>query len=232
MKSRTPGRMTAATLVALALAVSACSGGGGTAEGTPADVLAAAKQTLDDTTGVRLRLETPELPKGVSGVVKADGIANHQPAFEGSIDIVYSGFTATVPVTAVDGVVYAILPFTKKYVEVDPSDYGAPDPAALMDPTSGVSSWLTAATDIVKGDQVRDGADVLTSYHGTLAGSSVVSAIPSADDKGAFDATFTIDQDGKLRTASLTGAFYKGKPELTYNVTFTEYRTQKDIKAP
>ena len=221
-----------AVALAAALLTSGCSRDGGGAKVPPAQAMAEAKQALDETPGVHLSLVTPALPDGVSGVVKADGIANHQPAFEGTIDLIISGFTGTVPVTSVGGVVYAILPFTKKYVEVNPADYGAPDPANLMDPDNGVSSWLTGATEVVQGDQVRDGSDVLTSYHGTLAGSVVVKAIPSADSASAFEATFTLDTDGVLRSASLTGVFYKGKPPLTYVVTLTQYATQKDITAP
>jgi len=227
-------RLLAAVALAAVSTLAGCSGSDNSSgdEPSPVEVMAVAKQQLDETSGVRLHLQTPELPKEISGVVKADGIANHQPAFEGTIDLVYSGFTGTVPVISVDGVVHAILPFTDKYVEVNPSEYGAPDPAALMDPATGVSSWLTEATDLELGNRVRDGSDLLTSYDGTLAGSSVVAAIPSADGTGQFDARFTVDDDGRLRTASLTGLFYKGKPELTYNVTFTEYDTEKDITAP
>jgi len=226
-------RVLAATVIAVGLVSSGCGKDEPSAtDKTPEQVMAFAKQQLDDTPGVHLHLETPSLPEEISGVVKADGTANHQPAFEGSIDLVYSGFTGTVPVVSVDGVVWAILPFTTKYAPVKPGEYGAPDPATLMDPAKGVSPWLTAATGLVKGDQVRDGSDVLTSYAGTLAGTSVASALPSAGGQGVFDATFTIDGDGRLRTASLTGPFYKGKPELTYNVTFTLYDTEKDITAP
>jgi lipoprotein LprG len=225
-------RPLAAVLVPLLIALTSCGDDGGKGDGAPDDVLATAKKTLDDTSGVHLVLETPEMPKGVSGVTKADGIANHQPAFEGSIDLVYSGIEATVKLTAVDGLVYAVLPFTTKYNEVDPKDYNAPDPAALMATEGGISSWLTEATDVQKGEQTRDGNDVLTTYTGTLAGSAVVSAIPSANEKSEFDATFTIDDEGKLRTASVTGEFYKGDPELTYDVTFTEYGTEKEITKP
>jgi lipoprotein LprG len=215
------------------LLLAGCSSDGSASdEASPEQVLAQAKKSLDETSGVHLRLETPGLPEDVSGVVEADGIANHQPAFEGEIDLVYSGFTGTVPVTSVDGVVWAVLPFTKAYVQVDPAEYGAPDPAALMDPDSGVSAWLTAATDVEEGKAVRDGADVLSSYEGVLAGTAVAATIPSADETDEFATTFSIDEDGRLRTASLTGAFYKGKPELTYEVTLTEYGTAKDITKP
>jgi len=222
----------AAALAAVLLTTGCSSEDGGSTQVTPEQAMADAKKALDETSGVHLELVTPALPEGVSGVVKADGIANHQPAFEGSIDLVYSGFTGNVPVISVDGVVYAILPFTDKYAEVIPADYGAPDPAALIDPDTGVSSWLTAATGLEEGNQVRDGGDVLTSYHGKLPGSAVVAVIPSADASGDFDATFTLDGDGRLRSASVTGVFYKGKPSLTYVVTITEYATEKDISAP
>jgi lipoprotein LprG len=223
--------------VALALSfvmagTTGCSQDGGAGDGDPDTVLKAAQDKLDATSGVRLQLETPGLPDGVAGVAGADGIATHQPAFKGEIDIVYSGFTGTVPVTSVDGTVYAVLPFTLDYAEIDPAEYGAPDPATLMDPESGVSSWLTAATDMEKGDQVRDGDDVLTSYDGTLAGSIVAAAIPSADEEAEFDASFSIDEDGRLRTASVSGPFYAGEPELTYDITFTEYGTDEEISAP
>lgn len=225
-------RVLAPLALATALVLAGCSGpgGSGAAKPTPDEVLAKAKQLLDDTSGVRLQLETPQLPKEISGVVKADGIATHQPAFEGTIDLLYSGFTGTVPVTAVDGMVCAVLPFTEDYVDVDPAEYGAPDPAALMDPDSGVSPWLTATAEVEEGAQVRDGADVLSTFDGTLGGRAVASAIPSADRSADFDATFSIDEDGRLRTASVTGPFYQGKPELTYDVTFTEYGTEKDIQ--
>jgi lipoprotein LprG len=225
-------RSLAPLAVVTAMLLTGCSGSNGSTaeEPSPAEVLAQAKQLLDDTPGVRLRLETPKLPQEVSGVVKADGIATHQPAFEGTIDLLYSGFTGTVPVTAVDGGVCAVLPFTEEFVDVDPGEYGAPDPAALMDPDAGVSAWLTATTDLEEGAQVRDGADVLSTFDGTLGGRAVASAIPSADGSADFDASFSIDDEGRLRTASVTGPFYKGKPELTYDVTFTEYGTEKDIQ--
>jgi lipoprotein LprG len=225
-------RALAAALVPLLIAVGACSGGGGKGDGKPGDVLASAKKALDSTSGVRLQLTTPQMPKGVSGVTKADGIATHDPAFMGDIDIVYSGLKVSIKVIATGGVVYAVLPYTTKYVEVTPSDYNAPDPAGLMDPDAGISGWLTKATDVAKDKSVRDGNEVLTSYTGKLNGAAIVSAIPSADDKGSYDAIFTIDSKGRLRKATVTGAFYKGKPKLTYDVTITDYGTKKDIKAP
>jgi len=215
-----------------------CSGDGGgdtadKAESDPAQVLADAKAALDETPGVRLVLSTPALPDGVSGVTKAEGIGTHQPAFDGKVSLVASGLSATADVVAVDGLVYASLALLGPgFRKINPADFGAPDPAQLMDPDKGISNWLTQTQDAERGDRVRDGSDVLTGYEGTLPAAAVVSALPSADPAGEFTAVYTVDDDGLLRTASVTGPFYKGKPSLTYDVTFTEYGTEQDIKAP
>ena len=225
-------RVLTAALLAPLMVLAACSGEGGKGDGDPDDVLGNAKTALDETSGVHLLLEAVDLPKDVSGVVKAEGVATHQPAFKGEITGRFEGLEARIKIIAVDGLVYAVLPFTKNYTDIDPAAYGAPDPAALMDPASGISAWLTAVTDVEKGDQVRDGGDVLTTYTGTLPGANVVSAIPSADDKGIFDASFAIDGDGRLRTATITGPFYEGEEDVTYDVTLTDYGTDEEISAP
>ena len=101
-------------------------------------MLAAAADTLATTSGVDLTLSTDDLPEGVSGITEADGIATDAPAFEGTITVVFAGQSVDVPVIAVDGVVYAQLPFTTGYQDIDPGDYGAPDPAALVSEDDGL----------------------------------------------------------------------------------------------
>ena len=218
---------------ALLLATAACSGddagGGGD---SPQDVLASAKKSLDDTSGVKLSLKTDKLPQGVDGVVEAAGTGTHAPAFDGSIKVVVNNLNVDVPVVAVQGAVYAKLPFTTTFAEIDPADYGAPDPADLMDPENGISGWLTAAEDVEEGDQTRDGDQVLTTYNATLPGSAVSGVIPSADKKADFDATFEIDDEGRLVTADVKGPFYGSKGDVDYAITLSSYGTDKDIKAP
>ena len=51
--------------------------------------------------------------------------------------VVLNGLTATVPITSVDGKVYAKLPLQTKYTVIDPAEYGAPDPSAFADPDTG-----------------------------------------------------------------------------------------------
>jgi lipoprotein LprG len=227
-------RLAAAVVApALLLATAACSGGDDASGGdTPADTLAAAKKALDDTSGVKIGLTTDQLPPGVDGVVDATGTGTHAPAFDGSIKVVVNSLNVDVPVVAVQGAVYAKLPFTTSFAEIDPSDYGAPDPADLMDPENGISGWLTAAEGVEKGDQVRDGDQVLTSYSGTLPGTAVAGVIPSADKKADFDATFQLDDQDQLVKADVNGPFYGSKGDVDYQITLSAYGTDKDITKP
>jgi lipoprotein LprG len=219
-----------------ALALSSCSGDEATPEEekkSPADVLAQAKQTLDDTSGVRLNLATTDLPTGVTGITKAVGVGTHAPAFEGSITVVLSGNTFEVPVVAVDRKVYAQLPLTPGWQDVDPTEYGAPDPARLMSHDAGFSSLLSATTDLEAGESVRGGqtnTEILTEYTGTVPDTAVKNIIPGAS--GDFDATYTVTDDGELREAELTGVFYKGSPSMTYTIDFENYGTDQEIIAP
>ncbi|QWF24303.1 LppX_LprAFG lipoprotein [Nocardioides sp. LMS-CY] len=231
-------RRLSAALVAgvLALSVAACGGSddnGGGGDQTPEEALAAAKQTLDDTSGVELTLSTNDLPEGVTGVEKAAGVGTHAPAFEGKITVVLSGQAFEVPVVAVDEKVYVQLPLTTGWQDIDPAEYGAPDPARLMSPDAGFSSLLDATTDLEAGESVRGGEDnkeILTEYTGTVSGDVVENIIPTAT--GDFDATYTITDDGELRSADLTGVFYEDSDPMTYTVTFDGYGTEKDITAP
>ena len=217
----------------LALALTGCSEDAGSSDQDPAEVLAEAKATLDDTSGVDLALTTTDLPDGVTGVERAEGIGTHAPAFEGSITVTLVGQSVEVPVVAVDGKVYAQLPFTQGYQDVDPAEYGAPDPAALMTPDQGFSAVLGATEDLEEGESMRGGAgnkEVLTEYTGTVDGDAMTNVIPTAE--GEFDATYTITDGGELRSASFTGVFYPDSEPMTYTVTFEDYGTEKDITAP
>jgi lipoprotein LprG len=220
-------------LVALvALAGAGCSSGHDDGGRTPRQTLAAAKKSLDDTPGVRIGLSTTALPKGVNGLLQAKGVGTHAPAFKGDIKVAVSGVTADAAVVSVHDVVYAKLPFTAKFVKIQPADYGAPDPATLMKPQGGLSSLLTAARDVTEGDQVRDGKQVLRSYAGTVPGEAVAAVIPSASPSADFDATFTVDDQQRLAKAVLSGPFYPKADDVTYTITFAAYGVTEDISPP
>jgi len=221
--------------IGLAATLSACSGDSSSAGSgeSPTAVLASAKKTLDRTSGVNLSLATDHLPSGVTGVEKAQGVATHAPAFDGSITVVLSGQPFDVPVVSTGGTVYVKLPLTPGWQDIDPGDYGAPDPAQLLSPDRGFSSLLAATTGVRKGDSVRGGTDnkeVLTEYSGKVAGDQVKHILPGAS--GDFDATYTVTSDDQLRSAKLTGVFYPGSDPMTYTVTFDDYGTDKQITAP
>lgn len=226
------GLRLAASLLAVSAVLAGCSSGTEKSTTSPEDTLAAAKANLDDTSGVRIGLTTKKLPAGVSGLLAADGVATHAPAFQGDIKVSASGVTADAAVVAVNGVVHAKLPFTSKFVPINPGDYGAPDPADLMNPDGGLSSLLTAARDVEEGDQVRQGKVVLSTYTATVPGTAVAAVIPSATSSADFDAEFTVNDEDQLAKTVLTGPFYPRAADVTYTITFDDYGIERDIAAP
>jgi lipoprotein LprG len=231
--------LTAPLVLGLVLTAAGCGGddsdGGGGDDRSPAEVLAAAKETLDGTSGVTISMSTDDLPSGVTGISSAEGTGVHPSAFEGTFKLSVNGIPADAEVIAVEGKTYAknslLLP---QWTEIDPADYGAPDPAKLMDPDGGFSGLLASAQDVEAGDSVRGGADnkeILTEYTGTISKDAVEALIPTAE--GDFDFTYTITDDDQLREAVLKGAFYgAGEGDVTYTLTLDDYGTEKQITAP
>jgi lipoprotein LprG len=224
---------------ALAVAGAGCSDdekkpGGGGDDPTPEEVLALAQTTLDETSGVKISLETDEVPSGVTGIKSATGIGAHPAAFQGDFELSVNGLPATAEVIAVDGVTYAknslLLP---EWTAIDPADYGAPDPAKLMAAGDGFSGLIDAITGAEEGDSVRGGDDnreIFTEYTGTIPSSAVEALIPTAE--GDFDAILTVSDEGELRRAELTGVFYENADALTYTLELDDYGTEAEITAP
>ena len=232
-RRRTPLLLACAALVAGALAGCSDDQGSVTDERSLDEVMELAKTTLDETSGVNLSLKTTDLPPGVTGVKEATGVGVHPPAFDGSLTVVLSGTDFNVPVIAVDDKVYAQIPLTPGWSDVDPAEYGAPDPARLMSPDAGFSAMLPATEGLEEGESVRGGEDnreVLTEFTGTVPGDAVSNILPGAE--GDFDATYTITAEGELREAVLTGVFYPNTESMTYTIGFEDYGTEKKIAAP
>lgn len=240
MALRARGRLSALVLAAaLALTGGGCSDddekpGGGDDGPTPEEVLELAKTTLDETSGVQISLTTDEVPSGVTGIKSATGVGAHPAAFEGEFELSVNGLPATAEVIAVGGTTYAknslLLP---DWTEIDPDEYGAPDPATLMEPDGGFSGLISAITDVEEGDTVRGGEgnrEIFTEYTGTIPSSAVEALIPTAE--GDFDAVLTISEEGELRRAELAGVFYEDADALTYTLTLDDYGTEAEITAP
>ncbi|HYJ28046.1 MAG TPA: LppX_LprAFG lipoprotein [Nocardioides sp.] len=240
-RARPSGRLAAVVTAALLTVptLAACSGDdggdGGDAEDapTPEEVLDQAATTLAETSGVNLTLSTPTLPDGVSGITQAIGTVTDAPAFDGSITVVFAGQTVDVPVVAVEDTVYAQLPFTPGWNEVNPKEYGAPDPSNLVG-EDGFAGLLGLTESPEAGESVRGGAgntEILTTYSGTVPGDAMDAIIPSSSGD-SFDVEWQVTDGGELRKATLTGVFYPRAEPMTYTVDFADYGTEKDITAP
>jgi lipoprotein LprG len=239
-------RMTTSTRVAAGLlstlvavgGLTACSGddGGGNDAPSWSDAGKKAKDLLDGTSGVEVSISTNDDP-GVDYLSAATGTIVADPAsFEGTVDGKVSGFAVSeVPVISVDGTLWinhiALGGWSDRF---QPKELCAPDPAMLLDPSSGVSSVLTSSTDVKAGKSERGGTDnkeVFHSYSGTATGDAIRKILPCAEGDG-FDATYRVDDSGHLRTAELTGTFFPDADPMTYTIDVTKYDVAKDITAP
>ncbi len=191
-----------------------------------------AKKHFDDSGSVHIALSTKSTPTSGNGVLGATGTVTRAPAFEGEVKVVLSGLTATVPVTSVDDKVYAKLPLQTKFAVIDPTEYGAPDPADFADPEAGLSALLTQMDGLEEGDRTRAGDEVLTTYTGSVPGEAVKKIIPSADAKQSYQTRVGVDEDGFARTVRVTGVFFSGSDEVTYDVAFDDYDKDVEITAP
>ena len=225
----------AAVTLALVSGLAGC--GGDETEAPPkgedaAKVLATAKKHFDDAASVHLALSTRSKPSSGDAVLGADGTLTHQPAFDGKVKVLLSGFNADVPIVSVGGKVYAKLPLTPKYSSIDPAEYGAPDPAEFADTSKGISGLLLKMEDVKEAGTERVGKQVVTRYSGTLSGAYVAPIIPSANDAGSYDTVVGVDQDNRMVTLDVTGEFFSGGGDETYKISFDDYDKSVKISAP
>lgn len=194
--------------------------------------MAKAKKLFDETKSVRLELITDSIPKSGTGVLGADGVLTHQPAFDGKVKIQLGGLTANIPVVSVDNLVYAQIPPFPKPAVIDPLEYGAPDPASFIDPDTGISSLLNELTGLKKTGEKRQGKLVLTMYSGSVPGSKVKAIIPSADESTTYPTEIGIDKDGFIVTIKVTGQFFADMGDVTYDMNLSDYGKPITVKAP
>ncbi len=235
---RIPGRLAAAALAALCLvSTAACSGDGGTpspSQTAPsaAQRLASAKATVDKATSVHLTLTSKDVPQGTNGIISADGVGAHPPAFKGTFKVRLAGVEADAEVTSVDGSVYAKLPFLPVTQKVDPKTVGIPDPATLFSTDAGLTTLLTKTTAPTIAGQTRAGSEVLTSVTGSIPGAAVVDLFQVGDRTGSFAAAYGLTDTNELRTVSIAGPFYGAGTTSTYLLTLDQYGAPVTITAP
>ncbi|WP_323793112.1 LppX_LprAFG lipoprotein [Nocardioides sp.] len=224
------------TLLSVSLVACSSSDTGDAAQNgaTAEEVMSAAKSALDATSGVELSLTTEDQRDEGDFLRSAEGVITDAPAFQGTAGGRFLGFNAEdVEVRSVDGEFYVNAPVIG-WDTYDPAELCAPDPATLLDPDTGVSNVLVAATDLEAGEQRRaedDNSVVVTPYTATVPGTAVKAILPCAPDD-SFEAVFTVDDEGRLRAADLTGVFFSGGDDITYTITVSAYGIAQEITAP
>ena len=219
----------------MAAALTACSGGdkqAGVKKLTAAEQLASAKAKADAATSMHLTLRSSGIPETANGVLAADGSGTHAPAFKGTLDARIAGFAAKVEVVAINSLLYLKLPFTTEFTEADPKEFNAPNPALMFAKEGGITSLMTATTNLVEGEATRSGADVLRTITGKLPGASIVKLLNFGDAAKTFDVTYGItDPGGELRSVTLVGPFFKNATS-TYVLTLDKYGAPVEISKP
>jgi len=235
--------LTATSTLALAatIALTGCSSGsskdapsGGTSAAvTPASTLAKAKKTLDDTSGVHLKLTSAKVPAKENGLINGEGDGSHAPAFKGTIGVrIAVAGTISVPIVAVDGLVWAKTPLNPKMTKIDPQQFGAPDPAQIFARDGGFSSLLMATQSPKFGAKKRDGKDIVQTVTGTLPGAAIKKTLSFGQADQTYDAVYLITDKGELRSAQLTGEFYHGTKDTSYTVEFSKYGEKVAVSKP
>lgn len=219
---------------ALSLTVAGCGGSEEKKSGgeDPQAVMQTAKEKFDAASSVHLAMATKSVPTEGDAVLGANGTLTDQPAFKGDVKVLFSGFNTEIPVIAVDGTVYAKIPLTPGFAAIDPAEYGAPDPSEFVDPETGISGLLLEIEDLEKSGEKRVGKQVITTYTGTLSGDLIAPIIPSADESATYQVVVGIDEDGRIATLKVTGDFFAGSGDVTYDLVFTDYDEAVTVTAP
>lgn len=227
-----PRLLVPATLLVLATMMLSGCGGSEKSSTTPSAAMTTAKVAFDKATTVRLELSTDDKPDGGNAVLGASGVLTRQPAFDGEVKVLFAGAAVSVPVKAVDGKVFAKLPLTPRFAEIDPAEFGVPDPAGLIDPETGISALLLELKDLKSDGQRRDGKLTLSEYSGTLPGSLIKAIIPSAAEGSKFKTSVGVDDSGRPLTVTATGDFFDDGSSVTYEITLSDYDTPASVEAP
>jgi lipoprotein LprG len=225
--------MAAAMLASLLAA--GCSGdepGAQARQQTPAERLASARAELEKSPSVTFTLESEKLPEKAVGVSGAKGTGRFDPpSFQGTLNATVNGVTGSVDVIAVEDDVYMKF-FTPGYNRIDPADYGAPNPAALFDTETGITSLVGRTQDLAAEGRTRDGADVVDTLSGTLPGSAVADLLVIGDRAATYDVRYGITAPGgELRSVVLEGPFWPGATS-TYTLRLKPLESAAAITRP
>ena len=222
-----------AALLLAALVLAGCSGSGGGAGQSASDLLAKAKKTLDATQSLHFALSSSGAPATGTALTGGDGDIARPSSFQGTLKVLAAGATVDLKVVSVAGKVYAQLPFTTTYSVVDPKAFGFGDPGALLDPQTGISQLLKAATGAKLGSEKRVGGEAVREVSAQLPGALVQRILTSQDPTKPVAATFAVaTANGQLRRAVLTGPFFSATQNATFTVELSKFGAHVTITPP
>ncbi|MGY1713493.1 LppX_LprAFG lipoprotein [Geodermatophilus sp. SYSU D01106] len=215
----------------LVVALAGC--GGGEPEESAGDLLQRAKTTLDGTSSLHFVLTSEGAPTTGTALTGGEGDVLRPASFEGTLQVLAAGSSLDLAVVSVDGTVYAQLPFTSGYSEVDPAQFGFGDPGALLDPDTGISQLLAEADSAQLGEERRVDGEVVREVTAELPGELVEQVLTSADPAQPVQARFSVVPDsGELRRAELTGPFYASGQDATFTIELSDPGADVEITAP
>ena len=224
-------RRAAALGAGLAVALAGC--GGGEPEESAGDLLSRAKTTLDETSSLHFVLTSEGAPTTGTALTGGEGDVARPSSFEGTLQVLAAGSSLDLAVVSVEGTVYAQLPFTSGFSEVDPAQFGFGDPGALLDPETGISQLLAGADSAQLGEERRVDGEVVREVTAQLPGELVEQVLTSEDPSQPVDARFSVATgSGELRRAELTGPFYASGTDATFTIELSDFGADVEITAP
>ncbi len=222
-------RLTAAVLAAAGV-LAGCSGG---SEESAPDLLARAKTVLDEAASVHFVLGSENPPETGTALLGGEGDLARPSSFEGTLQVRAAGGSLDLEVVSVDGTVYAQLPFTTGFTEVDPGQFGFGDPGALLDPDTGISQLLAEAQEAELGEERRVDGEVVREVTAQLPGQLVADLLTSQDPEQDVSARFSVaTESGELRRAELSGPFFAAEEDATFVLELGDFGADVDITAP
>jgi lipoprotein LprG len=224
-------RSTALVLTGL-VTVAGCSGGeGGSADA--ADLLTAARTSLDRTTALHFTLTSVDVPAGGTRLMGGEGVVARPKSFQGKLSVQLNDSKVSIDLVSTDGTVYAKLPFSNDFQVTDPASFGLSDPANLIDARTGISRMFGELTGVADKGEQRIGNDVVTELDGSLPGSLVDDLLTSADPAVPVKTQlFVTTSTHQLRRVVLTGPFFEKGHDSTFNLVLDRYGAPVSITAP
>ncbi len=201
----------------------------------PLQRLDAVKKVVDAAAGLHLEVTSAQVPSSVNGLLSGSGDGSHAPAFKGDLTVQIAGASAKVPVVALDAKVYAKLPIAPVFTVVDPSTFGAPDPAVLFSTgPDGLTSLLPKTQAAKLGAQQRNGAETVDVINGTLPSNAIRKVLGFGKDATGltYDVEYQVTAKDELRQVKITGPFFEAGGKTSYLLSLTKYGTKVNVTKP